>query len=76
MIRIPLTNVTIIGGVLVGVLLISGRLNLLLGVIFILKSTRIQRCYCKMCNENYTIVEQIGKTGNSVIYVAEKQEGK
>ena len=29
-----------------------------------------------MCNENYTIVEQIGKTGNSIIYVAEKQEGK
>lgn len=29
-----------------------------------------------MCNEEYTINEQIGKTGSSVIYLAEKQEGK
>ena len=29
-----------------------------------------------MCNEDYTIVEQVGKTGSSVIYMAEKQEGK
>ena len=66
-IRLPLTHVTVIGGVLVSLLVVSGA-------VFLSKLTRIKHCNCTLCAGQYQITDEIGQTDNNAVYLAEKNK--